>query len=190
MATDNFNRADGGLGANWTTGHGDAPQITSNQAGGADTEYSMAFWNADAFTDDQYSQLVRVNNENYRAPAVRCDATSGGNCYAAFSNATQWHKLVNGTWSQLGNISNTALNDVIRLEVVGTGLDYQINGSSANTTTDASLTEGAAGMAFFGATSRVDDWEGGDLGVAGGFIAFPHPRGLSGGMHRLSGGMQ
>lgn len=191
MPTDDFNRADGGLGANWTTGYGAGGQIVSNQAGGGNSgDYSMSFWNADAFTDDQYSQVVRVNNENYRAVAVRCNATSGGNCYGAFGNATQWHKLVNGSWSQIGAIADSALNDVLRLEVVGTSLDYKLNGVSASTTTDASLTAGAAGMAFFNNISRVDNWEGGDLGGGATLVPFPHPRGMRGGMHWLSGGMQ
>src|SRR5579863_1167033 len=56
--SDNFNRANGGLGSNWTTMTGtNAPQISSNllQPGTANT-VNAAFWTANSFANDQYVQ--------------------------------------------------------------------------------------------------------------------------------------
>ena len=55
-ASDNFNRADGDLGANWTKPLASENNlvIVNNQVG-VDTEdsYNYAFWSADSFSEDQ-----------------------------------------------------------------------------------------------------------------------------------------
>jgi hypothetical protein len=170
VATDDFNRADGGLGANWTTGNGSNPAIASNVAGGAGVTYSMAFWNANAFNDDQYAQVQKAAAADYIACAVRANATSGGNCYANFINSSNFHKLVNGTWSQFTALTGASNGDTIRIEVEGTTLRHKVNGVTTQTTTDASLSAGAAGVAFYSNTSKVDNWEGGNMADATGGV--------------------
>ena len=63
-ASDNFNRADGALGANWTKPPASQNNlvIVNNQVG-VDVEdtHNYAFWSADSFSQDQYSQ-VRIGN--------------------------------------------------------------------------------------------------------------------------------
>ena len=58
MPSDNFNRADGGIGANWTVQDSETPQIVSNQIDGANfTADAVAFWNVDSFGANQYSKI-------------------------------------------------------------------------------------------------------------------------------------
>ena len=63
-ASDDFNRADGGLGANWTKPPASENNlvIVNNQVGvDVEDSHNYAFWSADSFSQDQYSQ-VRISN--------------------------------------------------------------------------------------------------------------------------------
>ena len=56
-AADNFNRADGALGANWTAISDGAMAIASQQVVGTAGKTTGETWSASAFTSDQYSQV-------------------------------------------------------------------------------------------------------------------------------------
>lgn len=190
-ALDSFNRADGGLGSNWTDqGADSALTIISNQvhSGGA---YAFAFWNADTFAADQYSQCVCVTGNSFSGPSVRASGT-GGSRSAYFLDSsvagTTIRKQVAAAETVLKTIANPAVNDVVRLEVSGSTLTIKYNGTTIDTTTDASLTSGSAGIVCYngGTSERVDDWEGGNLGTVptGRFRRI----GFDGGMSNLTGG--
>ena len=76
--TDDFNRADGPLGANWTKPPASENNlvIVNNQVGVDDVEQShnYAFWSADSFSEDQYSQVTMVNIGNWNGVIVRAKA--------------------------------------------------------------------------------------------------------------------
>lgn len=189
LATDNFNRADGGLGANWTTitGKG-SPQVNNNvavtTAVGTD---SMARYSAISWPDNQYAQ-VKVSAVSSSAsgtgPIVRC-ATGAASFYLAYVTGLsgglatiKLTKYTTGTGSDLVTATNQpfAVNDVLRLEVSGNPAVLKVyrNGiviSALNFTDSSSpFTSGQPGFLAYvdaGAVtdSSADDWEGGDLGT-------------------------
>lgn len=186
-ATDDFNRANGNLGANWgdidTGGGNGAPQISSNAATGQSgwsVGASAARYTATTIGADQYSQFVigglAFNGSDTGSGAlVRSSADQDGakDYYAVrvLDDGTTTRtiligKYVNGTWTQLTTTTQTIANgDTIRIEVQSTTLRAKINGTTiaALTTTDSAHASGQPGIV--GTTSTtMDTWEAGDLG--------------------------
>jgi hypothetical protein len=178
-ATDDFNRADGGLGANWTT-QLNALAIVSNQAQGSVSDNCCAFWNADSFSADQYSQFT-CRGSGYRGPGVRCTDTGAGSdgyfTSQAPGDAGGIYKLVNGSFTRIGDTGGVAADgDVLRLEVDGTDLSVYKNAFLIGSLSDASLSSGSAGVLVYQSAGQLDDWEGGNLGapVVRRWILGPH----------------
>lgn len=182
VATDNFNRANGNLGANWTGGDGTAGgaytliQISSNQVTGNNNNTNTAFWNASAFNNDQYAKLtlstVGAGPIGGIGPCVRCGTTTGfptGYMFAEDPQLGNWQLLkciVPGGCSSLATASITpAAGDVMELSVLGTTLTSSINGVVVNTTTDATFASGKAGIVtlWTNVNTLGDTWEGGNF---------------------------
>lgn len=172
MATDNFNRADGGLGANWTTldGHG-APQISSQVVVWDGASDSGAFYSGASFADDQYSQVKVVASANYYGVLARANNTDSGYAYMWFctfaaGDTYRVYKYVNGSWSQIGSdytiTPPTAQNDTIKIEVSGTTITPYRNATAYTTQSDSAVSSGSSGLRL-NVTAQIDDWEGGDL---------------------------
>lgn len=170
LATDDFNRADGGLGANWTVQTGSGIAIVSNQAktavGSVD---QFAFWNAASFAENQYSKVTVVQTPASIMVTVRASGT-GGTFNAYWARPDGIHKHVNGSYTSLGDGSVTVnTTDIFELRATGvnpTTLRRYVNGVAVGTgVTDSDLDSGAAGIGFFktGSDPIVDNWEGGDL---------------------------
>jgi hypothetical protein len=181
-ATDDFNRADSGsLGANWTeTDHG--LQIVSNEArvitNGA---YQFAYWNADAFDSDHYSQAVFAGSPADMEVCTRVQA--GGNLYMLMVNSgstvTRIYKRLSGSFTQIGSDGAApTVGHTYKFEANGSALTGYDNGvaiSGPGSGGDASITGGSAGLG--GSSSGVgwDDWQGGDVNPpapSGGAIVF------------------
>lgn len=174
-ATDNFNRGDGGLGANWTTVTGqNAPVISSNEVTTSSGD-SAAYWNADSFNDDQYSQLEISAISVACGPIVR--AASGAHSFYVFmhyfTSEFRIYKAVSGSYTQLGAsyAIGASANDILKLTVSGTTLTPSINGADQATRSDSDLSSGSAGLRVSNTSDKVDDWEGGN--VAGGTTVAP-----------------
>jgi hypothetical protein len=182
-ATDNFTRADSGsLGANWTEQiHG--LQIISNQApGDTDLNYQAAFWNADVFGNDQYSELTFTNysdSANQVGPLVRASGTGGSSvgylmfCMGAGPNITRLYTYSGGSLftTQIGTDISTPWvdGDVARLEVSGTTFTLKRNGSTVGTETDATVASGSAGFMLRNEGGPgASLWTGGNVGGGGG----------------------
>lgn len=182
-ASDNFNRANGGLGANWSTITGwTAPQIAGNlvepgAAGGTD---SAARWNADAFGNDQFSQITVVNagsSTNDVVGVVVRAAAAANTFYQALvrgpigaSCLIQVRKVVAGTITVLGTtLAPVAVGDTFRLTVVGTTLTATVNGVLRVEVGDSAIAAGSAGIYLFDAASvtsaQLDNWSGGTPAV-------------------------
>ena len=169
-ATDDFNRADAStLGTNWTLSK-NTWGIDTNRAKPTAVDNCRAFWNADTFGNDQYSQAKVVSATNYFGVVVRCSGSGGTeNNYhwVAGTGFTGINKVINGSETQLQALDALSTdNDVIRLEVSGTTLQAYRNGSTYGTSvTDSAVASGSAGLFGFAAvTPFLDDWEGGNLG--------------------------
>lgn len=179
-ATDNFNRANAStLGANWTIegGNGAVLRVVNNEAGPDPTTAPfdhLVFWNADTFSNDQYSQVTLkvVNGSNQGGLIVRASGAWG------IATATHYQLSVTDTAWTLAKVVNTAetslatgsvafaANDVLKLQAVGTTIKAYKNGVQLGSdVTDSAVTAGAAGMRMYSTdyAARLDDWEGGNV---------------------------
>jgi hypothetical protein len=167
-ATDNFNRADGGLGSNWTTQTGfTAPAISGNRvvSGGG---YGFAYWNADVFNDAQYSQVIYYTSGGEPGVTVRASGSRGYWLYlaSAGSNTTNIFRYdSNGNYSNLAGLGSQIGNgDTGKLTANGSTIEAFKNGVSIGSVTDTTYSSGSAGIE----AGTLDDWEGGNLGGGGG----------------------
>jgi PASTA domain-containing protein len=142
--------------------------------------FQGAFYNAVSAPNDQSSQItlgaVSGSGSAWIGPAVRCNATNGGNCYMVRIIGTGANyrvtKLVNGVNTDLtGPTTNSfAVNDVILLSVVGTTLSLYQNNTLLWTGTDSSLSSGSFGIGGYGNSGgalTVEDWQGSEIAIYG-----------------------
>lgn len=192
IVSDDFNRANGPLGANWTVravGTDAGIDIVSNQAkasagsGEALAWFSGAGWTGGA---DQYSEAVIIALESGKDMAIACRASglsvAVANVYlfdinpngaaVALGGTIQcsFYKQVLGAFTQIGSDFGIVINanDLLRLEVQGTSLRAYKNGSQVSTTqTDSSIASGNPGLYIGSGTGSIwDDFAAGDFGVA------------------------
>lgn len=191
LATDNFNRANGALGANWSHAPGSvAPStIDTNQdiitAGGLGGNVHGDYYNAVSAPNDQYSSVLHVTihtvSDEGRGPAVRINTSSGFTGYFTQENTTESKLyLANAnSFTQLGADGSAATaGQRIETRAVGTAISsYRNSVLLVGPITDATLSAGQFGMWGYGG-GIVDDWEGGDF--AGGGVAVKTRKSLLG----------
>lgn len=153
---------------------------------------AFVFWNADLFSPNQYSQLVIAGGLSSSVNYVEVTVTASGtldanvNLYTFYTDGvngaghTEFAKIVAGVTTALCNFSPAAAfttNDIIRVERRGNVFTFYKNGvqlvpSTGGTSfTDASLAGGgSAGLGLTGTSVTVDNWEGGALGQAIGYV--------------------
>lgn len=179
LASDDFDRADGGLGANWaTTTDYTAILIASNEAEAQASAVCGGRYTATSAPDDGYSEIVvgsvvcTVSDEGI-GPAYRISA-SAGTFYLVQTNTTETrlYRVVNASsYTQLGSDGAACVTgDVLRLTCNGTSISVQRNGTTfIGPVTDATIASGSAGMwAAAGASQgTAASWAFGDLNVAG-----------------------
>ncbi len=186
-AYDTFNRANGGLGSNWTTYTGAAGglSIVSNQV--ADSTASGSFismYTGAAFANDQFSQYT-VTQIPGAAPytivlGVRMNSANGGTMYicneSPGANGSSIARVAGVTATTLTTFTLTpAVGDVLRCEVRGSfasggnTITFWKNGSVVATFTDSGTQgydSGVPGAWLFqnaGGTVAFDNWSGGNL---------------------------
>src|SRR5262245_16725233 len=132
QATDNFNRADGGLGANWTTITSEtAMAIVSNHAEPSNTGADCsARYSARTWANDQNSRVkivaVALGVEQGMGPFVRC-ASAARTYYrvvmvSAGANNLSLHRNVAGSVSLLAQYTVTySANAYLELRAQGQG---------------------------------------------------------------------
>lgn len=179
IASDDFNRADGGLGSNWTTiATTTAPAIVSNtihDQGAAAS--SGAFWNANFFPSDQWAQITMVTQEasaGSQGVALRVQENAYS-CYLGFYDAGTGNLRIRrvdaGASTNLVAVAYTFVaNDVIRFEAIGTQLRLYVNDVLKLATYDTTYRSGPAGYIGFrqAADNSCDDWSAGSFDIAGG----------------------
>jgi len=165
--TDNFNRAGPALGSNWTNGINSlvisASTIVVGNTGAAE---NTAWWNANTFPSDHYSQAVIKADVDGGGPLVRHQ--SGANTfYGCDTDGTglQMWEVTAGTFVALGAAyaNNTSVNDVFKLDATGSTLTPSLNGTPLATRSDSSITGGAPGIHCFSTAMSFDDWLGGPI---------------------------
>lgn len=177
-ASDNFVGTNGTAltvySASWSNDKGAFQIQSNNAAANLSGDDAIVYWNADVFPNDQYSQATMTAiSTTHMGPAVRCPTVAAQTAYIeyGYSDHISLYKAVATNFTQLASVSlTTAVNDVLRIEVVGTAISCKRNGSllSFGVKTDSALTSGQAGMAGFGTltTFRLGTWSGGSMVVA------------------------
>lgn len=180
---DDFNRANGALGSNWSSSDGNAAYtIVSNTAASSNAQAEEAvWWNPISFNANQFAQatITTVSSNAFIGPAVRVSA--GGNYYGFYGdNASRYLiSVVGGTWTSLATLgTGFANNDVVRLEVEGTTLRAYINDVLWTSVTDSSLSSGSPGLTSWAnnVDGRLDDFTAADLTVAATSLVIPSRR--------------
>jgi hypothetical protein len=179
-ATDDFNRANGGLGANWDLAGGTATQIASNAVTQpTSTANEMALWTA-AVGADIYSQHVH----SFTGAQSECYAVVRGdwdsfNAYC-YQGGRKWNesyaelRLVNGSLStptqlaQAAQTWNTSTNYTTKITASGSTITVYVDGNQkvqqTNTTLGATYTQAGFSMDLFATDSvTMDNWEAGPL---------------------------
>ena len=200
-ASDDFNRANGALGANWTT-FGSAPQIVSNTVRGTSGSNNRALYTAAAFEDDQYSEMeVRsTDSGHFQGVIVRGNAAAQTG-YVAYARQSAGNKVTlfiltgggeaTGIDGDEGAAGNWTVGDVVRLGIVGNQLTVYRNGTPVlGPTTDSNIASGTPGIDLVNNNTSVgDNWLGGPIVEAGGSPE-PSSRRMMQGRGGMTGGMQ
>lgn len=162
------------IGGNWTTvtSAGSLRRVSNSLAASSTTD-SAAYWNADSFANDQFSQIqaTTLGTEADWGPAVRCSSSAFSIYFAAaWSPGEKLAKFVSGSYSSVASVttSNVTTSDTIRIEAEGSTLRWIKNGTTEGSSTDTSLTSGSAGVFIYQNNARLTPWSGGDIGAGGG----------------------
>jgi hypothetical protein len=171
--SDNFNRADGALGSNWTdmTDGGlaiSSQMVIGTNAGGTSGDIRTA----ETYASDQYSQVTvtstPLSGTQWIGPMVRAQ-NGGQSLYVGiyyWNNGSQQlmlFKRINGQWAQLGQSYASgplAAGTVLSLSVVGSSLSFSANGVVHVTASDTAVASGAPGIMANG-TATAGNWAGG-----------------------------
>lgn len=195
MATnsDNFNRANSAdLGANWDQNHGSL-KIVGNRVEASDiTSDNGETWNADAFQNDQFSQVdltvvALAGTEAGFGVGVRWASATTKTGYRLVANELAgtdcWlAKFVAAAYTLLGSADGEFVaNDVLRLEVSGQNptitLLAKLNGTTIITVSgETAIGSGRPAIVWSsdGASGApaIDNWSGGDTAAAAAQLSY------------------
>lgn len=207
---DSFTRANGGLGAAWTSPvlSGDStPTISSNVVIGPSGLFSSSYWNAGTFNDSECYLTIPAGSTSFSQTTLylRLSSPGGGSstCYyvqfdasggidivrvaAGSSSGSLSHIATNAAagW-KIGAAAKTSGNDVTIEVWADSGSGWTMLGSYTNTgvlSGTPALASGYVGFQLFGnnATTRsIDDFGGGTVGTLGSTPQVMLPMGMLG----------
>jgi hypothetical protein len=171
-ASDDFNRADGSLGADWTGIRNGGLSISSHAVMGR-SGLAGDIWTAGTFTSDQYSQIEVTSKQltggQWIGAAVRVQ-NGGRDAYVGvyFWNGGKPELLLfsrsKGSWTPLASYSSgpLAAGTQLKLMVAGSTIVFLENGVQRLSVSDSSLSGGAPGIMIYG-TGTAGDWSGGHV---------------------------
>lgn len=171
-ALDNFNRADENpLAGNWTSVSANPFRLIGNQAygSGAGSGETYAYWNANTFSDDQFSQIQIVTANEALGVTVRGSGASTDYYAVQDFTGANLFKYVSGAYTSLDQQSYAwSTNDYIRLAASGSTLTVYGDASNPPTTqiaqaTDTTFASGKVGIYDWFGNAILDNWSGGDL---------------------------
>jgi hypothetical protein len=184
--SDDFNRADGGLGANWNVHSTGPPTILSNEVVGGNASPVVQQWATPVNTGDQFSEF-RIRGAIHcgvavAMPQILTNADNTAATYYTLRQSTSGGPLrffqKNATLASSTELANTgvspAIGDIVRLEYDAGVLEAFVNGVSAGTHTPGSPITGQFYVGTQMATTTLnglsawDDWAGGDLSAPSG----------------------
>ena len=171
--SDNFDRADGALGSNWTTVSGTgAPKIVSNtlrvRTAGA---LSSAYWSASTFSSDQFAQASLPNSSGTQyGPGIAVRLSGSKGYFLWYGNSSNTVSL----WRMDSSSSETLLkqsasltvspsSDVWKIQAVGSTISGYQNGKLVVQATDTNIKSGSPGVWLYYSSNQIDNWSGGDV---------------------------
>jgi len=172
--SDDFNRANGGLGASWTAVSG-TWSIVSNAVQCGTSGVQTARYESDLSSSDHWATLTQTtigSASNNIFAAVRF-AASANTCYTGdgYSSGFRLSKIVTGTATTLSSVTGVGI-DTCETRANGSTISITRTSLSDISLTDTSITGntrcGMGEAAASGATSTVDDWSCDDGVSAGG----------------------
>jgi Putative esterase len=170
-ASDDFNRAAGSLGANWTAISGGGLSISSQAVIGR-SGLSGDVWTAKTFTSDQYSQIEVTAKQLAGGQWIGAAARVQDGGQDAYVGIYYWNsgrpellvfKRSKGNWTRLGNGYNSPplrMGTKLKLVAVGSTIMFLENGIVRISASDGSLSGGAPGIMIYGA-GAAGNWSGG-----------------------------
>ena len=178
-ASDDFNRAAGRLGPDWTNISDGGLSISSHAVTGRSGWLSGDLWTAGALASDQYSQIevtsTQLTGGEWTGMAVRAqhggrDAYVGIYDWNSGKQVLMLFRRSGQSWVQLGSYSSgpLAAGTTLKLVAVGDTISFLEDGFPCLIASDRSLSGGAPGIMIFGA-GTAGDWSGGDASGAVGF---------------------
>jgi RHS repeat-associated protein len=179
---DNFNRADGALGSNWTgpVWPSDSPdQIISQRMAPPGSGWGDDYWSAQQFGADQevYYTLAALGNGNSSEPLVRVQNSGTGSlrAYGLYvddaGDTLQIFRVENTSETPIGAAASVTIGagDQIGLRAVGTTISAWHRPSGGSWTQVVSVTDstvtgpGYVGIALDSGSVRIDDFGGGTV---------------------------
>lgn len=187
---DDFNRANGALGANWASPNyqGDAsPTVISNAFGQSGTDYADANWAGATYTETEvFATLTAVpanGSVAYLHARIQSQGAAGFDAYelrvtkASGTDTVDLFRIINNAETNLATRSQeVAAGDALGMFVSGTGATvtmqiwYRASGGSwtqlgsdvADTNASRITAAGRIGAGVQGNTARWDDFGGGE----------------------------
>ena len=189
--SDNFARADGPLGPNWTDMTDGGLTIASQVVEGGNSSNTGDMWTAETFGSDQFSEVqttaTPLTGDEWIGPSVRSQ-DGGASDYVGIyywnsgSPVLMLFLRLSDAWEQLGATYNSgvlAAGTTLEVMATGTTITFLEDGVPCITASDSSLTGGAPGIMAYG-TGEAADWSGGDVEVGA-------PQSIGGTISGLSG---
>ena len=174
--SDNFNRADGAIGANWTVDSGSINVVSNVAEPQTASDMNRARYTATAMdSSNHYAQALiggRTAGSNQGAVTAR-QASSTWTQYSANFVATSdeyWlRKTVDGTESTLGTYASGTGAHTLRCTANGSTISMDIDGTERVSVTDSAIASGTyVGIEVYNSsTGRWDDFAGADLAASG-----------------------
>ena len=176
VGQDDFDRADGALGAGWAAMSDGGLSIASQAVIGTAGTLAGDIRTAENYDSDQYSSIAVTSASlpvsDWVGPTVRSQ-NGGQDMYLGLywndqntgSYVLQLYVRNASGWSQLGDTYTLGgplpAGTQLALSAVGSTLSFQEDGIERITATHTSLTGGAPGLMTFG-TATADSWAGGN----------------------------
>lgn len=174
---DNFNRADGGLGSEWTKHTGADPAIVGNKVSAtySGTAEMTASFNhalaADQWAEADVTTTVTATDSGIMVPVARV-SSDGQSLYYPWINpagpaVALWRRVSGGYANVYGSeVPIASKNCKLRIEAQGTTLRVYVDGVLKITATDSNLATGKAGIwQYLNATGTItlDNFRCGEL---------------------------
>lgn len=181
--SDNFNRADGGLGANWTVLDAGFA-ISSNQVvstdSGCSAYYNGTALNANCWAEERLPSLPTGTDQV--GVGVRLNTTSFNGYYVEYMNGTgtRIRRIDSGVATTLSTLgSSPSAGQVVRIEMRGNDISVYYDDALIGTASDSNYTGADRSVilsAGSGNSAVVDDFATGNLPT----ISSPTPSGTLG----------